>query len=70
MVYQSTLKNCVDIYITCNRSQVANDSRLLICPERFPGSNPGGCAIEDEMIYSSTVAWESHDDSIENEEHQ
>lgn len=28
----------------CNRSQVANDSRLLICPERFPGSNPGGCA--------------------------
>lgn len=36
----------------CNRSQVANDSRLLICPERFPGSNPGGCAIRE--TYSKT----------------
>ena len=39
---RSKQKRNVDII--CNRSQVANDSRLLICPERFAGSNPAGCA--------------------------
>lgn len=43
---KSKQKHNVDII--SNRSQVANDSRLLICPERFAGSNPAGCARKNK----------------------
>lgn len=50
---RSKQKHNVDII--SNRSQVANDSRLLICPERFAGSNPAGCARKNDSSNLSHI---------------
>ena len=50
---KSTQKHNVDLL--SNRSQVANDSRLLICPERFAGSNPAGCARKNDSSNLSHI---------------
>ena len=47
-------------------SQVVNDSKLLICPERFTGSNPVPCAKNRKMkkyIYTNDIMrniWTEH----------